>query len=381
MLATMELRVMLAGIRDHEYRHKSGRNQPAQQHLGEVRRELPRILPVGMRVLTSGSGQSLPVVPWIAVLDPDVTKTAQEGLYVVYLYRRDLLRLYLSMNQGTTQHLRNAEKKGLKGVTAQNAALNELAKESALLREGLSNSALAGLVDKIDLDAKGYFLPRGYELGNVAAIEYDLTQLPDDSELSSDLTRLLGLYANCVEIKQEILATQPGLIHTSAGAANDVPNSTLKPPVFRPNSSADYTAHIREQVQRKSRRHEKLVEEFATWVKQSKLTPANKHTGRRDLTVDGNGQHWLIEAKIVGANAELVVREAIGQLFTYRQAYYRDRKKPDPGLVALFSEPIGLYFAELLVSLGIEVIWHAGTNWQGFAPTADTCLFHALSGI
>lgn len=372
---------MLAGVRDHGYQHKAGRSQPAQQHLGKVRRELPVALPVGMRVLVSGSGQSLPVVPWIAVLNPDVTKTAQEGLYVVYLYRRDLSRLYLSMNQGATQHLRNAGAGGLRGIAAERAALNELARESALLREGLSDAALAGLVDKIDLDADDYFLPRGYELGNIAAVEYDLRQLPYDDVLSDDLTRLLALYASCVEIKKEVLAAQPGLIQTSAGAAKDTSKPSPKLPVFRPNNSADYIAHVAAQVQRKSRRHEELIEIFATWVRQRKLVPANKHTGRRDLTVDGKGQHWLVEAKVVGANAELVVREAIGQLFAYRQAYYRDQGLPDPGLVALFSEPIGIYFAELLVSLGIEVIWRSGPIWMGFAPSADTCLFHVLNGI
>lgn len=67
------------------------------------------MLPAGLSVLVSGAGQSLPYVPWIAVLNPEVTTTAQEGLYVVYLYRSDTSRVYLTMNQGATQHLRNAE--------------------------------------------------------------------------------------------------------------------------------------------------------------------------------------------------------------------------------------------------------------------------------
>lgn len=73
-------------------------------------------MPPGMKVLASGAGQSLPVVPWIAILDSNVTRTAQEGLYVVYLFRQDLSRVYLSMNQGATQHQRNAGRRGLTGL-------------------------------------------------------------------------------------------------------------------------------------------------------------------------------------------------------------------------------------------------------------------------
>lgn len=285
------------------------------------------------------------------------------------------------MNQGATQHLRHAQVNGHKGAAAERVALEELGKESAMLRDGLSDAALDGLADKIELGADRYFLPRGYELGNIAAIEYDVAHLPYDEFLGADLTRLLALYASCVEIKKEILATQPGRIHTSVGATKETVKLPLKQPVFRPNSSTEYVAQVDAQVQRKSRRHEALVELFAEWVKEHDLYPANKHTGRRDLTVDGQGQHWLVEAKVVGANAEHVVREAIGQLFSYRQAYYRDQRKPDPALVALFSEPIGEYFVNLLVSLGIEAIWRSGPAWQGFGPAADTSLFHVLIGI
>jgi hypothetical protein len=39
------------------------------------------------------------------VLDDDVTSTAQEGFYVVYLFAETLDRVYLSLNQGVTAHV------------------------------------------------------------------------------------------------------------------------------------------------------------------------------------------------------------------------------------------------------------------------------------
>src|SRR5262245_52158871 len=136
----MDIGTALSGVYIYRYQHQDGKDQQAQKHLREVRLTMPALIPPGMRVLVSGSGQSLPLVPWIAVLDPDITTTAQEGLYIVYLYRVDLSRIYLSMNQGATQHQRNAEASGFKGVQAENAALVELQQESSLIRSNLDDA-------------------------------------------------------------------------------------------------------------------------------------------------------------------------------------------------------------------------------------------------
>ena len=41
-------------------------------------------------------------VPWIAILDPEVTDSTQNGFYVVYLFSVDMKKVYLSLNQGIT---------------------------------------------------------------------------------------------------------------------------------------------------------------------------------------------------------------------------------------------------------------------------------------
>jgi len=40
--------------------------------------------------------------PWIAVFNPEITTTIQEGIYIVYLFSEDMKRLYLTLNQGCT---------------------------------------------------------------------------------------------------------------------------------------------------------------------------------------------------------------------------------------------------------------------------------------
>jgi hypothetical protein len=323
-----------------------------------------------MRVRVSGSAQSLPVVPWIAVLDPDVTLTAKEGLYVVYLYSRDLSYVYLSMNQGATQHKEDCLKRGLKNSAAEKVALSVLRADSDLLRRHLGKDTLAGLSSNIDLGAPGYFLPRGYEEGNIAALTYDMSQLPTEAILRNDLTRFLTLYQTCVEIIRE----EQYQFSIPAVTEKAKPKFRPKPPAFRPENLAGYRAHVGEQDQERRHRHKDLLDLFVRWIEAASLTPAN-NVHPCDLTVDSADIHWLVEAKTVGPNAEEAVRAAIGQLFSYRHFCYRKLDRPDPALVALFSEPVGEAFEELVVSLNIEAIWRRGEDWDGRAPDRNSSLF------
>ena len=52
-------------------------------------------------------GQGNPAeIPWICVFDLDITKSAQDGFYIVYLFTSDMSGVYLSLNQGWTQYER-----------------------------------------------------------------------------------------------------------------------------------------------------------------------------------------------------------------------------------------------------------------------------------
>lgn len=354
----MDLRSALAGVTG--YVHSAGKAQTPQQHLWEVPREPPPEFPLGLRIRVSGSGQSLPLVPWIALLDPDVTTTATDGLYLVYLFDRDVQRVYLSMNQGATQHLRQAESDGLKGRAAEAAALAEIRAETDALRAALDPDMLAGTDADIDLAAPN-FLPRGYEAGSVAAIEYTVSALPSSEDLGQDLARFAVLYGRCVELKDQLAANRR--VRTSA--RSEKKRATPAPiPVFKPKDSSDYVAKVAAATQKRTRTHEALIEAFGAAVLAADRVPAtNVHP--RDLTVEDGGVHWLVEAKTVGTNSEIAVREAIGQLVSYRHFYYREAGEKDPRLLALFSAPIGPAFEELLASLDVEVVYRDGAKWGG----------------
>ncbi|MGY1712609.1 MrcB family domain-containing protein [Geodermatophilus sp. SYSU D00758] len=188
----MDIREALAGVAS--YSHLADRDQAAQRHLGDVRRNPPSEFPIGLRVLVSGSGQSLPLVPWIALLDKDVTETAQDGLYLCYLFTQDLDGVYLSMNQGATQHLRVATDAGHKGRAAERAAIEE--ETRLLLRSLLADVQPPGSETQIDLRSRA-LLPLAYEVGNVAGVHCSLSALPAAPALADDLSHFGALYSAC----------------------------------------------------------------------------------------------------------------------------------------------------------------------------------------
>jgi hypothetical protein len=356
----VDIREALAGV--GSYSHRLGRDQAAQQHLQALRRQPPKEFPLGLRILVSGSGQSLPVVPWLALLDDDVTDTAQDGLYLCYLYRRDTSVVYLSMNQGATQHLTNAQEAGLRGKEAERSALTEITAETLAMRELVGAAIPEGTTSEIDLDAAQYYLPVAYEAGNIAAIEYQMAALPNAATLADDLAAFASLYSACVDVKDELAANrQVGTSARSAKKRKDLHHST---PQFKPKNSADYLANVTASTQRRTRKHEALLEEFASALKRAGHIAAN-NVHPRDLVIHAGCEEWLVEAKTVRPNAEEAVRAAIGQLFSYRHFYYRELGHKDPQLLALFDTPIGLAFQELLETLGIAALCRDGAGWQG----------------
>ncbi len=357
----MDIRAALAGVAS--YSHLAGRDQAAQRHLSDVRRKPPREFPIGLRVLVSGSGQSLPLVPWIALLDKDVTDTAQDGLYLCYLFTQDLDGVYLSMNQGATQHLRIATDAGHKGRAAERAAIEEIDEETRLLRSLLTDVLPQGSGPEVDLRSRA-FLPLAYEAGNIAGVRYTLSTLPSASTLADDLSRFSAFYSTCIEAKDQLVANRR--VRTSARSAKRRDEKHPPKPEFKPKNSSEYLANVKASTQRRTRRHESLLEAFAADLTAVGHVPAN-NVHPRDMTIEARGSEWLVEAKTVSVNAEEAVRAAIGQLFSYRHFYYRATDQSDPRLLALFDSPIGTAFEELLASLGIEVLCRNQGAWQGSA--------------
>ena len=343
---------------------------PAQLLLRQARRELPDDLPIGLQVLASGRAQNLPLIPWLAIVDPDVTTTAHHGLYVVYLWSADLSRVYLTVDQGVTsieEHFRTTF--GYKPAQAKRAALEKLHAETRMLREALPADALTGLIEPVDLGSDT-FLPAAYSEGAIAVKSYDVAELPTEASLWDDLRRALALYEQCVVAQRRINDEHPGTLMSGgkpAGKSKGV--STSDQATFKPKSATDYVTHLPEQSTQRTRRHEALINMFGPYLSSRGIKPVTRHP----IDIEGvtEDRTLLFEGKVVGPNAEHAVRAAIGQLFAYRHFFFRAQGEPDPDLIGLFTEPIGEAFVDLLNSLEIGAVWRDGASWIGCPIALD----------
>jgi hypothetical protein len=125
-------------------------------------------------------------VPWIAVMDPEETRSTQSGIYCVYLFREDLTGVYLTLNQGVTQPKR------IHGTREGRRVLKKLAAEA---RDHCQELEVYGfsLDEGINLRASGG-LGIDYEYSTIAYKFYARGSIPQDPDLLSDLDAVLSAY-------------------------------------------------------------------------------------------------------------------------------------------------------------------------------------------
>jgi hypothetical protein len=300
-------------------------------------------------VVKGSGGQSTPAfVPWIAVFNPDETNQAQHGMYVVYLFKADMTGVYLSLNHGVTE---------LKNLYGQRKARNILANQATEIRANMP--ALTPYLATIELASRAG-LPRDYEAGNIAALAYDTKNLPPTAKLAADMDEMLRLYDNALEVRDALRIKTPDKILTTKQGL-EIPSVQTE---FKPKSSADYIQHYKEQQLVKSRSHERVVRLYGEFLGEKGFVPNTKNVHPRDLTAERDGQHWLIEVKVVAkANGVLATREALAQLLMYREFLYPEAV--DVHMLAVFSEFVGELNVKLLDKYGIASAWKSGDAWAG----------------
>jgi len=185
-----------------DYRNARISEEIAGHELGDIfRNELPELLEKIVaadtnfnqdKFLYKGSiGQgNWAYVPWLAILNKNITTTTQEGVYIVYLFSEDMESLYLTLNQGVTKTA-NAELKKIK----------EKLREDLYL-EGLN------VDDNINLAQSGKGVE--YEDSTIAYLKYDFSDIKagkiSESKLREDLKEFLNIYdqyASSYQIEDE----------------------------------------------------------------------------------------------------------------------------------------------------------------------------------
>ncbi|UYG96754.1 MrcB family domain-containing protein [Cytobacillus firmus] len=122
--------------------------------------------------------------PWISVFDKDITKTAQKGFYIVYLFRQDMKGVYLSLNQGT---------KYIKNKYNGQKPKDKMKTIAANIRKSLIYDVSQFPLDRIDL-ATSTDNGNNYMAAHICGKYYTASNIPNNDELIADLKEMLQIY-------------------------------------------------------------------------------------------------------------------------------------------------------------------------------------------
>ncbi len=153
-----------------------------------------------LRVEGSPGAGNWASVPWVALLDPTITVSTQNGVYPVFLFREDMSGVYLSLNQGTTGPIKRFGR-----LSAMKQA-KELAARLRLLDPRLSSWS-----PSIDLRSTTP-LGKSYEEPNIGAKFYASGTLPSLENLERDLVELVMIYES---LRGSLLAEANTPIHSN----------------------------------------------------------------------------------------------------------------------------------------------------------------------
>lgn len=123
-------------------------------------------------------------VPWLAIFRKDITLSAQNGVYIVYLLSSDGNSLYLTLNQGVTDAGKDSTTKETIKALRNNAdrISAQLNKHSFLSDENINLGN-----DITDLGKK-------YQKGTIFYKKYSKHDVPSEDILREDLKKMLDIY-------------------------------------------------------------------------------------------------------------------------------------------------------------------------------------------
>jgi hypothetical protein len=132
-------------------------------------------------------------VPWVALMDDRETDSTQRGIYCVFLFREDMSGVYLTLNQGVTDFVKEH---------GQVAAREVLRDRATMIRGQVAELQTLGFKvdDGIDLHTDST-RGRAYESGTIAYKLYAAENIPTDVEINEDLSALLEAYARTLAHK------------------------------------------------------------------------------------------------------------------------------------------------------------------------------------
>lgn len=153
-------------------------------------------------LITGSVGQgNWATIPWVAIFDRSITTTATKGVYIVYLLSKDGNTLYLTFIQGCTD-IKNGNKKKDKIAFMRDKAAEIISK---IDNRGFNTD------NKIDLGSNLRETPELYQKGTIFYKAYHKGNVPEEAELRDDLSKMMAIYKDYVEMisKKKITEKEP----------------------------------------------------------------------------------------------------------------------------------------------------------------------------
>ncbi|MEH7086416.1 DUF3578 domain-containing protein [Neobacillus drentensis] len=147
-------------------------------------------------------------VPWIAIMNRQITVSTQRGYYIVYLFSEDMKSVYLTLAQGVTE-----------------TSKDEMIRIKDEIRNSIKETSKVRKDDNFSLGVSTK--ARQYVLSTAVYTPYYIDSLPDESTLVSDLREMIDIYENYISLKNgykttEVTDTNNIIIHeTDTTALND----------------------------------------------------------------------------------------------------------------------------------------------------------------
>jgi len=127
-------------------------------------------------------------VPWLSIRDEREDKSAEEGVYVVYLFSEDMTRVYLTLMSRVSE---------FKEEYSASEARKKLKQKAEQIIKKVDMPDDFKTDKNIELASSG--LGKDYEFGTIAYREYHKNELPSNEELTKDLVEILDAYNDYLE--------------------------------------------------------------------------------------------------------------------------------------------------------------------------------------
>lgn len=188
-----------------------------------------------LRVRAGGQEGYVSPFPWVRVYSEVYAPSAQNGIYLVYLFAADGSRAYLSLHQGTSVPKPGG---GMRTTTDTRGLLFRAAQARSALGDHIEAEGTARAMMTIDLAWQGLpsadsrYKGRAYEAANILALEYLSGQIPGDEQLLSELVNMLPLLAELYGLPAGP-EQAPGLSGLAAQAAAAMGSNRERDPEIR----------------------------------------------------------------------------------------------------------------------------------------------------